>query len=100
MYKVLDVREYNKPGHATMHKDITGNNAKIHIPQSLRFVVIAEDVPTAERVRFEFFDAYEFEFGNKTHYGGFLGDFELLIPGDYFVIEDTPAQKKVCICKL
>ena len=34
MYKVLDVREYNKPRHATMHKDITGNNANIHIPQS------------------------------------------------------------------
>lgn len=98
MYKVLDVREYNKIGKAYWYKGYCGNGGELSISQHLRFVVIAEEVETMQRVRFEFFDAYVFEFGGKEHFGGYLGDFSLLVPGDYFLIQDTEAQKKVVIC--
>ena len=98
MYKVLDVREYNKIGKCYWYNGYGGNGGELSISQHLRVVVIAEEGETMQRVRFEFFDAYVFEFGGKAHFGRYLGDFALLVPGDYFRIEDTVAQKKIVIC--
>jgi len=98
MYKVLDVREYNKIGKSYWYHGYGGNGGELSISQHLRVVVIAEEVETMQRARFEFFDAYVFEFGGKAHFGGYLGDFALLVPGDYFELQDTVAQKRVVIC--
>ena len=97
-YEALEVREYTKTSKATFFNGLSGTSGEIHVNQHLRIVVIAKDLKTKERVRFEFFEAYEFEFGDKTHYGGYLGDYALLISGDLFRIEKTSAQDKVVIC--
>lgn len=99
MYKALDVREYKIIGKSQYFQS-RGSSATgdLHLKQHRRVIVIAEDVATTARVRFEFFEAYEFKFGDKTHYGGYLGDYELLVPGDFFMIEKTSAQEKVTLC--
>lgn len=88
MYKALDVREYTKIGKVQVFKGYA-SHLHVLVPQHLRVVVIAKDVETSKRKRFEFFPKYEFELGGKTHYGGYTGNYELIVPGDYFEVEQT-----------
>lgn len=86
MYKALDVREYNKIGKVQVFKG-RAPNLDVLVPQHQRVIVIAKNVDTGKRVRFEFYERYEVTFGDKTHYGGYTGDYAMIVPGDYFEVE-------------
>lgn len=79
-YKVLDVREY-----------ITEEKYHIH-------VVIASDINTHERKRFEFFKGRETNGlgGTRLFYGN-SGDYDLLVPGDLFTIEKEHGYDKIVL---
>lgn len=97
-YKALDVRECRVVGKAEYFKPYgCASSGSICVPQHQRVVVIAEDDHSKKRVRFEFLEAYQYEFLDKTRYGGYLGDWSMIVPGDYFIVEETDAQDKVTI---
>ena len=77
MYKVLDVREIMKTRHYV--------------------IVIAYDVNFKERRRFAFYKHSEECFGNEVRHWGYTGDYDVLVPGDMFVIEQTPTGENVKI---
>lgn len=95
-YMALDVREYNKIGKVQFNKNSYGNGGDVTVPQTLHVVVIARNLTTGERERFDFFPSYTFEMGGKEYYGGFRGNYELIIPGDVFeVTRDKGAEVTV-----
>ena len=99
MFKVLDVREYQIVGKAEYFKSHNNcNGGAVHVPQHSRIIVIAQDAVNNERVRFEFLAPYSYQFGDKRYYGGYQGDWNMLIPGDYFLLRKTDAQPEVVIC--
>ena len=89
MYKVLDVREHKC---AVARSCGTGSNysSSVSVTNDIHheFVVICRELATKERKRFVFYDGYKTE--DKfcgTHYYGYKGDFNLLVVGDLFVVE-------------
>lgn len=100
IYKALDVREHYIVGKAEYYKPYgSASSGSVRVPQHLRVVVIAEEArgQYRKRVRFEFLEAYEYEFQNEVHYNGYTGDWKLIIPGDHFIIEDTDTYKNVIV---
>jgi len=98
VYKALDVRECRVIGKTEYSKAYgCSGSGSVHVPQHLRVIVIAEDDHLKKRVRFEFLEAYKYEFLDKTHYCGYAGDWNVIIPGDYFRIEETNTYDKVTI---
>lgn len=100
LYKALDVREHYIVGKANYITPYgSSSTGQVHVPQHLRVVVIAEESrgEYKKRVRFEFLEAYEYEFLDKVHYNGYTGDWNLIIPGDYFTIEETSTYKNVVV---
>lgn len=100
LYKALDVREHHIVGKAEYYKGYgCSSTGSVRVPQHLRVVVIAEESrgEDRKRVRFEFLEAYEFEFQNKVNYSGYTGDWKLIIPGDYFTIEETDTYSNVVV---
>lgn len=79
MFKVLDVREIQK---------IEEIDNSYGIKTRMIYVVIADNHSSHDRVRFEFYDGYNERILNKTRYYGYKGDFDILIKGDYFEIEE------------
>ena len=97
MYKALDVREHVKFGKAQWFHGYGGKGGEISVPQTLHVVVIAEETETHQRVRFDFIPAYKFKFGDKTHYGGFTGRYDMIVPGDYFNLRETETHVEVVL---
>ncbi len=93
-YKVLDVREHTAVGNGLLISS-EDNGGTIHLPQSQHVVVIALNLLTYKRVRFEFFEPFKVTFDNKTQYHGYTGDYNVLIPGDYFCIRETDLWPEV-----
>ncbi len=98
MYKVLDVREVIEigPGSVSNHPSYCGSNS-MSIKSTRKIVVIAEDEEYKERKRFHFYDSYEDTFLGQTCYYGYKGDFDLLVPGDKFEVEETYTWPTVLI---
>lgn len=96
VYKALDVREYQKIGKVQCVKGYAGH-IDVQVPQTLHVVVIAEDMNTHIRTRLDFFPSYSFEFGGKIQYGGYVGDWKILVPGDYFWVSDAAPQAVVIL---
>lgn len=73
MFKVLDVRE------------------SINLENSIdsQVVVIATEIGSSVRKRFVFNPPRSYRALNNTTYLGYVGDWNVLIPGDYFIIEKT-----------
>ena len=84
-YKVLDVRESIKIGEVKYYAGWDGKQGQVNIPQFHQIIVIAEDIDTGKRTRFVFCK-------NNTIYEG---EYELLIPGDFFTIEESSDYHKV-----
>ena len=80
-YKVLDVREKESTYSYT-------NRNNTYTATHTVFVVIAED-KEGNRKRFCMYDAYMSLFLNDWSYYGYKGDFDLLVKGDWFEIEQT-----------
>lgn len=79
-YKVLDVRE-NESKYS--YTDYTNTYTQTHTV----FVIIAEDT-CGKRKRFYMYDGYRSLFLNEWSYYGYKGDFDLLVKGDWFEIEE------------
>lgn len=87
MYKVLDVREHIKIGKVQFANGL--NHLEVaSISQTLHVVVIAEELATGRRVRFDFYPSYSFEFGGTVRYGGYSGPYDVLVPGDLFSVHE------------
>ena len=80
-YKVLDVRE------TTSTFSYTDQYNTYDCTKTV-FAVIAQDIK-GNRKRFMMYDGYKSLFlGDWNHYG-YKGDFDILVKGDWFEIEDT-----------
>lgn len=88
MYKVLDVREIFTVHGGSITKEFYGGHSSYSVDSTQYVVVIAED-EEHKRKRFEFRAGYTTEFLDETRYYGYSGDFNLLVPGDYFEVEKT-----------
>ena len=80
-YKVLDVREKES---TYSYTDRTNTYTSTHTV----FVIIGEDT-RGRRKRFHMYDSYKSLFLDEWHYYGYEGDFDLLVKGDWFEIEET-----------
>lgn len=96
MYKALDVRDVVRFSSGGFTQDSYSGKGNLSINEKRIIVVIAE-TEQKERVRFEFFQGYKGQFLGNTQYYGYRGDFDVLIPGDTFVIEDTSTWQRVTI---
>lgn len=99
MYKVLDVREVVEvsSGSVSNHPTYCGSNS-MSIKNSRETVVIAEN-DNKERKRFLFYQGYKDVFLGKMGYYGYKGDFDLLVPGDKFEVEETSTWSYVNLIK-
>lgn len=73
MFKVLDVRE----------------STNLENSRDCQVVVIATEIGSSIRKRFVFNPPRSYRALNNCTYLGYVGDWNLLIPGDYFIIEKT-----------
>jgi hypothetical protein len=99
MYKALDVREVIEisSGSVSNYPSYYGSNS-MSINTSRKIVVIAED-ENKKRKRFHFYDSYKDTFLGKPSYYGYEGDFDLLVPGDNFEVEETSTWPNVRLIK-
>lgn len=90
MYKVLDVREQTIANYGTVSSgSYSGGTGHVNLEVRRKTIVIAEDAEH-NRKRFEFYEGYqERNYYGDTSYYGYRGDYDLLVPGDYFEIEKT-----------
>lgn len=80
-YKVLDVREKESSYRYTdYHNSYTATHTV--------FTVIAEDTK-GKRKRFNMYDKYKSKSFGEWCYYGYEGDFDLLVKGDWFEVEET-----------
>ena len=94
MYKVLDVREIVIISGGSTSKGVYGGSDSFGVESTEYVVVIAED-KNKHRKRFEFKAGYKSQFLGETCYYGYTGDYNLLVPGDYFEIEETSTYPRV-----
>lgn len=88
MYKVLDVREIVTVSSGSVSSGVYGGSSSFEVNSKRYVVVIAED-KNHHRKRFEFYAGYKSKFLGETDYYGYAGDYNLLVPGDWFVVEET-----------
>lgn len=81
MFKVLDVRE----------------SISLENSTDSQVVIIAAEIGSAMRRRFVFSPAKFDRALSTVTYWGYTGDWNVLIPGDYFIIEKTDSWKNVRI---
>ena len=87
MYKVLDVREIVNVSGGSYSREAYGSGGSLNVGSSCTTVVIAEN-EEGKRRRFNFYPASkEFSFG-KVYYYGTTGDYDYLVPGDMFELEE------------
>ena len=99
MYKVLDIREIITIYGGSTSNGVYGGSGSFNVKSKQYIIVIAENVQEHKRKRFEFCEAYKSEFLGETCYYGYTGEFNILIPGDYFEIEETSSWPKVKLLK-
>ena len=80
-YKVLDVREKEQ---TYSYTDRTNTYTTTHTV----FVIIAEDIE-GKRKRLHMYDGYLSLYMGEWSYYGYKGDFDRLVKGDWFEIEQT-----------
>ena len=81
MFKVLDVRE----------------STSLENSIDSQVVVIAAEIGSGIRKRFVFNPPRSYRALDNVAYVGYVGDWNMLIPSDYFVIEETSDWDKVRI---
>ncbi len=89
MYKALDVREVSKCYTGRVNNEIYGHGGQLTINETTYIVVIAENLATRDRKRFSFYPPRKEEFLGEMCYYGYTGDYDVLVPGDFFEVEDT-----------
>lgn len=99
MFEVLSVREYDKIENVKFSSGIGVSSGFVSMKNTHYVVVIAVSIEPGERQRkrFAFSKAHSSEFMGRTMYEGYAGDFELLVPGDVFEIQETATFRKVVI---
>lgn len=96
MYKVLDVREIVTISGGSTRNGYYGGPGSF-TPDSTKYTVVIAEDEEHKRKRFEFRAGYTSEFLGKTCYYGYSGDYNLLVPGDYFEIEETSTYSNVIL---
>lgn len=95
IYKVIDIRECQTISKATYWVPY-GRTGQVDLEQQHLIVAICISIADGTRKRFEF-SPKQFV-GNRTlPYVGYSGDYDLLVPGDLFVVKSTPKWPEVCI---
>lgn len=89
MYRALDVREVISISTGRVSNEIYGHGGSLDLQTRTNFVVIAENIETKDRKRFSFYSPYKSEFLGEPMYCGHTGDYQVLVPGDLFEVEDT-----------
>lgn len=97
MLKTLSVREYDKLDEVTYSNGCGGNSGRIQIKKTHYVVIVAADTETKQRKRIAFSEAHASELFGRTIYEGYTGDYQLLVPGDIFEIQETHTFRKVVI---
>lgn len=95
IYKVLDVREYDKIEEVNWRKGF-GNGGYVRVCANHIVAVLAED-SKGNRERFEFYKGQEFNALGDSHYTGYCGLYDMLVPGDTFTVEQTSTYQKVTL---
>lgn len=98
MYKVLDVREIVTFWGGSVHSGVYGVSGSVDVNSRQYVVVIAEDEDN-NRKRFEFCASYKKEFLGEDCYYGHRGEYDILVPGDKFIIEKTSTWPVVKLVK-
>lgn len=91
MYKVLEIREYDE----VITKKTCEDSLHLKVNHIIIAICINEDTNKRERAIFE--KGYEHTVCGMTYYGGYAGDYDLLIAGDRFEIEETSTYPVVRI---
>ena len=94
-FKALDVRECIDI--TSLRGTACGYSTSISIDKREHIVVIAERVGNNERYRLELYSGYQDTFLNKNNYYGYQGQWNMIVPGDVFEIEETSTYDKVTI---
>ena len=97
MYKVLDVREKDSITGGSYRQNYGSSTGTIENHSKSYVVVICLNEDTGKRERISFSSAREEKFLGSTHYMGYTGDYDLLIPGDRFEIKKTSKYEHVNI---
>lgn len=97
LYKALDVREYVVPVDATFTKDCGGISGKVFCKNVLTVVIIAQDMSTDKRVRIECEPVKYHEGFTNPYYTGYDGDYQLIVPGDVFEVQETNKAPRINI---
>ncbi len=95
-YRVLDIREYQDTT-VTSYGGSYGTNQKVRTDKRVIVVAICLNLDTNKRERMEFYPAYSDAFLGTTHYYGYKGDYQLLVPGDVFQITNNSDYDYVSI---
>lgn len=98
MYNVLDVREIVTVFGGNAHNGVYGGSGSVDVNSRHYVVVIAED-ENDKRTRFEFCASYKKEFLGEDCYYGYRGEYDILVPGDKFIIEKTSTWPAVRLIK-
>ena len=97
MFEALSVREYDAIEDIKYNASWDKSSGSVSMKKTHYVVVIALNIKTRERKRIAFSKSRTSEFLGRTMYEGYTGDYELLVPGDVFEIQETATFKKVVI---
>ena len=95
MFEVLDVREYETISNGSYRNGYGGGGGNVNLSATHYTVAICTDTETNKRVRFVFYEGHEDKFLGETRYYGYIGDFNLIVPGDLIEVKETSTYKTV-----
>lgn len=94
-FKALDVRECIDI--TSLRGTESGYSTRITMNKRAYVIVIAERVGNNERCRFELYEGYQDTFLGTNKYYGYQGQWNMIVPGDVFEIEETNTYDRVTI---
>ena len=92
IYKDLDVREKD------VEYSYTDQYKTSYKSKHIVFVIIVED-EEGNRTRFNMYEGYKDLFLNEYRYCGYIGDFDLVVKGDFIEVTETSTWPIVKIVK-
>ena len=95
MYKVLEVREYDEISKGSIDNRTCGGSLNLEKKHIIIAICINEETGKRSRITFE--PGYSYWILGEIHYGGYAGDYDLLVAGDRFEIEKASAYPIVRI---
>lgn len=94
-FKALDVRNFIDI--TSLRSNESGYSTRITMKKSEYIIVIAERVGNNERCRLELYEGYQDRFLGNNKYYGYQGQWNMIVPGDVFEVEETNTYDRVTI---